>query len=60
MTHKIAESNGTLTIRITLTDGNQYMIRANDSESLIEVRTVDGSMVILPSVSNEIKIKTNK
>lgn len=60
MKHEIKEYDGNLNIRITFQNGDQYEIRANDKEDMIEVRTVDGRMKILPSVSNVIKVETDK
>jgi hypothetical protein len=59
MTYEIKEYNGNLRIRITLDNGNQYDIETGEGADFIQIRSVDGSMSILPSVSNQIKITTN-
>jgi hypothetical protein len=45
-------------VEITLSDGKMYRITFEDKENVIRVQTIDGGMIILPSVSNEIRIST--
>lgn len=60
MQHEIKEYSGNLIIRLTLDDGKQYEFRASKDFDTVEIRTIDGRMVINPSVSNVIKITTAK
>lgn len=46
-------------VEITLPNGFMFRISFQDNEDFIRVQTVDGSMSILPSVSNEVRILTN-
>jgi F0F1-type ATP synthase epsilon subunit len=54
---KERESGGK--VEIFLPNGYCFRITFEDALDFIRVQTVDGSMSILPSVSNEIKILTN-
>ena len=54
---KERESGGK--VEITLPNGCLFRITFWDKETLIHVQTVDGSMSIMPSVSNEIRVITN-
>lgn len=53
---KEREAGGRL--EITLPDGNMYRITFNDKEKFIKVSTIDGGLIIRPSVSNEVRIGT--
>lgn len=57
---KINEREIGANIEITLPNGNLYRITFNDKENLIRVTTVDGGLLIRPSVSNEIRISTDE
>ena len=46
-------------VEIMLPNGCFFRITFEDALDYIRVQTVDGSMSIIPSVSNEIKILTN-
>lgn len=46
-------------VEITLPNGSMFRITFEDKENLIRVQTIDGSMSIMPSVSNEIRVITN-
>jgi hypothetical protein len=47
-------------VEIILPDGNMYRITFEDKEKIIRIQTIDGRMIILPSVSNEIRISTSE
>lgn len=48
-------TNGSI-VEITLSNGDLFRISVTDQQNYIEVQSIDGSIVIKPSVSNEIKI----
>lgn len=45
-------------VEIVLPDGQYFRITFEDKEPFIKVQTIEGGMMILPSVSNEIRIQT--
>lgn len=51
--------NGAIIEITTAVNNCIYRIECDDNLNSITVSCVDGSMIILPSVSNQIRIKTN-